>query len=108
MRALPQLYAASLLPGTFAEYGGHLLLAFALIARTSKSARIRHAARRMGIARARHWRQQWPVTSATLDADRVMQAAIASYAMALLGCADEGVRAHLAREITRWHTRYLL
>jgi hypothetical protein len=108
MRALHQLYAASLVPDTFAEYGGHLLLAFALIARTSRSARIRGLARRMGIARASDWRGRWPETAAALDADTIMQAVIASHAVAQLGDRTEEIREQLAHEIGRWSTADLL
>jgi hypothetical protein len=108
MRALSRLYAASLVPGTFSEYGGHLLLAFALIARTSRSARIRRAARQMGAERALAWRQQWPATCAALNSDTLMHAVIASHAATQLGAPDEHVWLRLAQELGKYSSVDLL
>jgi hypothetical protein len=99
MRALPRLYDASLDSATFADYGGHLLLALALIATTSSNVRVRETARSMALERAHDWRARWSESRAGLTSDTVMQAVIAIYASERLGLEHDSIRADVQRAV---------
>ena len=45
----------------FHVYDGHLLLALALVASTSRSGELRRRATVMGRERARYWMTRWPL-----------------------------------------------
>jgi hypothetical protein len=92
MRGLRRLHAIAHRPGTFAEYGGHLLLAFSQIATTSRESLIRRTALALGLERARAWQAGWPETRCRLDADTVLNEVIASYAAERMGLNHEAIR----------------
>ena len=83
--ALDCLYAIARRESVFRLYDGHLLLALALAASTSRSRGLRRKATAMGRERARRWMTRWPLIRSRLDADSVMQQVIAS----------DGARGHL-------------
>jgi len=95
MRGLRRLHAIARRSGTFAEYGGHLLLAFSQIATTSRGAAVRRAALALGRERARAWHAGWSETRSRLDADTVLNEVIASYAAERMGVPHDGIRRDL-------------
>ncbi|HET9267735.1 MAG TPA: hypothetical protein VFO31_06210, partial [Vicinamibacterales bacterium] len=84
-RALDCLYAIATRASVFHVYDGHLLLAFALTASTSRSAALRRKATAMGRERSRYWLKRWPAVCPRLDADSVPQQVIALDAAGRLG-----------------------
>ena len=95
MRGLRRLHAIAHRPGTFAEYGGHLLLAFSQIATTSSGTALRRAALALGRERTRAWQGAWSETRCRLDADTVLNEVIASYAAERLGVPHDAIRSDL-------------
>lgn len=95
MRGLRRLHAIAHRPGTFAEYGGHLLLAFSQIATTSSGTALRRAALALGRERTRAWQGGWSETRCRLDADTVLNEVIASYAAERLGVPHDAIRSDL-------------
>jgi hypothetical protein len=92
----------------FHDYDGHLLLAFALSATTSRSAPLRRKAGAMGRERARHWMTRWPVVRPRLDADSVPQQVIALDAVSRLGLTAPRVQRDLRAIVARYSTAALL
>jgi hypothetical protein len=92
MRGLRRLHAIAQSPGIFAEYGGHLLLAFSQIATTSRGSLVRRVALALGRERARAWQAGWSETRCRLDADTVLNEVIASYAAERMGLPHEAIR----------------
>ena len=107
-RALDCLYAIARRPSVFHVYDGHLLLAFALTATTSRSAALRHKARAMGRERARYWKTRWPVVHPRLDADSVLQQVIALDAAGRLGLTARRIPQDLRAIVARYSTAALL
>jgi uncharacterized protein DUF6895 len=107
-RALRLLHAIARRESTFAEYSGHLLLAFCLIGTTSRSAAIRRQALEMGHERARYWKKRWPHTRRGLDADTVMHEVIASYAVERMGIDVDRIRRDLQTVLARYTPSELL
>jgi hypothetical protein len=107
-RALDCLYAIARRPSVFHVYDGHLLLAFALTATTSRGASLRRQARAMGRERARYWMTRWPVIRARLDADSVPQQVIALDAAGRLGLTARRIQHDLRVIVARYSTAALL
>jgi hypothetical protein len=95
MNGLRRLREIACHPATFAEYGGHLLLAFAQLATTSRRTALRRAALEAGRERARVWHASWPEIRGRLDADAVLNEVIASYAAERMGLPDDAIRSDL-------------
>ncbi len=107
-RALRLLHKIARRQSTFAEYGGHLLVAFYLIATTSGDAAIRRQALQMGRERARYWKNQWQRTPPNLDADVVLDELVASYAVERMGIKHGRIRRELETAVARYTPRELL
>jgi hypothetical protein len=107
-RALDCLYAIAKRAPVFHVYDGHLLLALALTATTSRSASLRHKARAMGRERARYWMARWPVIRPRLDADSVPQQVIALDAAGRLGLTARRIQQDLGAIVARYSTAALL
>jgi len=107
-RALDCLYAIARCKSVFRAYDGHLLLAFALTASTSRSRVLRTKARAMGRERARYWMTRWPVICRRLDADSVLQQVIASDAAGRLGLTTRRIQQDLRATVARYSTESLL
>ena len=107
-RALNCLYAIARRKSVFCAYDGHLLLAFALTASTSRSRSLRTKARAMGRERARYWMAQWPVICRRLDADSVLQQVIASDAAGRLGLTTRRIQQDLRATVARYSPESLL
>ena len=85
----------------FRLYDGHLLLALALAASTSRSRGLRRKATTMGRERARRWMTRWPLIRSRLDADSVMQQVIASDGASRLGLMPRRIQRDLHAVIAR-------
>ena len=107
-RALDCLYAIARRPAVFHVYDGHLLLAFALTATTSRSAALRRKARTMGRERARSWMARWPAHRPRLDADSVLQQVIALDAAGRLGLTAPRIQHDLRAIVARYSTAAVL
>jgi hypothetical protein len=107
-RALKLLYSISRRDSLFREYGGHLLLAFALIGTTSRSRALSRLAIEMGRERAGHWIRRWARLRRHLDADTVLQEVIASDAAQRLGMTASHISRNLRATIARCSTPALL
>jgi hypothetical protein len=105
LRLLEQIAAT---PSVFADYGGHLLLAFWLIGTTSRCKTLRQSALGIGRERARYWRAQWPSVRRNLHADNVLQEVIASYAATGLGIVSDSIRCDLRSATATWSPRDLV
>jgi hypothetical protein len=106
--ALNCLYAIARRKAVFHAYDGHLLLAFALTASTSRSRALQTKARAMGRERARYWMTRWPVICPRLDADSVLQQVIASDAAGRLGLTTRRIQQDLRATVARYSTESLL
>ena len=107
-RALDCLYAIARRKSVFHVYDGHLLLALALVASTSRSHELRHRATAMGRERARYWLTRWPLIRVRLDADSVLQQVIASDAAGRLGLTVRRIQRDLRAIVARHSTGSLL
>jgi len=107
-RGLRVLHAVAQRESTFAEYSGHFLLAFSLIATTSGNRTIRRQALEMGLERARYWTKQWPRTRRALDCDTVMHEVIAAHAAERMGIRNDRIRRDLRAVVARYSPRELL
>jgi len=107
-KALHLLHAIAQRESTFAEYAGHLLLAFRQIGTTSRSAAIRRPALEMGRECAARWKERWPETRRQLSGNNVLDQVIASYAAQRLGIVAEDIRADVRRVVAACTTRELL
>ena len=99
--ALDCLYAIARRESVFRLYDGHLLLALALAASTSRSRGLRRKAAAMGRERARRWMTRWPLIRSRLDADSVMQQVIASDGASRLGLMPRRIQRDLHAVIAR-------
>ena len=100
-RALDLLYAIARRESVFSIYDGHLLLAFALIATTSRRASLKRRAMAMGRERADHWAMRWPSTRTELNPDTALQQVIALDAASRLGLGFRHVTRDLRAVIRR-------
>jgi len=107
-RALDCLYAIARRKSVFHVYDGHLLLALALVASTSRSGELRRRATVMGRERARYWMTRWPQIHVRLDADSVLQQVIASDAAGRLGLTVRRIQRDLRAIVARHSTESLL
>ena len=107
-KALALLHSIAKREPVFAEYGGHLLLAFCQIASTSRSTSIRRLGLDAGRERAAHWKAQWTHTRRHLTCDNVLQHVIASYAARRMGVWAEEIRADLRAALAAYPVRSLL
>ena len=100
-RALDCLYAIARRESVFRLFDGHLLLALALTASTSRSRGLRRKATAMGRERAGRWMARGPLSRPTLDADSVLQQVIASDAVGRLGLPARRIQRDLRAVIAR-------
>ena len=106
--ALDCLYAIARRESVFRLYDGHLLLALALAASTSRSRGLRRKATAMGRERARRWMTRWPRIRPRLDADSVLQQVIATDAVGRLGLTARRIQRDLRAVIAHIPTSALL
>jgi len=107
-RALDRLYVIAKRGSVFRTYDGHMLMAFALTASTSRSRALQVKARAMGRERACYWMERWPVICPRLDADSVLEQVIASDATNRLGLNTRRIQHDLRATVKRYSTKSLL
>jgi len=107
-RALDRLYAIAGHESVFEVYDGHLLLALALVATTSRSGALRRRAAAMGRERARAWMRRWRLIRSRLNADSVLQQVIACDAATRLGLTAGRIKRDLRSVIASHATSALL
>ena len=101
-RALAFLYRAASTPKYFAEFGHDFLLAFETIARTSRDAELRGAAREMGQERAKQWRRDHAHVPTKASADQISSLVVGAYAADALGQRDDAFKEELRRAAKRF------
>ncbi len=97
MRGLEFIYRLAREPEVFAEHGSDLVNCFYFTFSTWPEGRVRRAARRMGLERARAWRREFSTVPPEMDADTLSFLIHGSYAADRLVPPDAALREELAR-----------
>src|SRR5580765_4747908 len=97
-RGLGFVYRTACDPENFAMYGYDYLCCFHCIASTSKSAKLRRIARKMGRERAHQWRREHSKVPEDADADAISYLVLGSDSADRLGIRDSGLKKQI-REV---------
>ncbi|HEX8845363.1 MAG TPA: hypothetical protein VF791_12000 [Pyrinomonadaceae bacterium] len=109
MRGLQFIYRTALNPKNFEKYGHDYLWCFYTLSEALRDTRVRRAARRMGLERARLWRRQHRFVPADADASLISELAYGADAADSLGLRDDVFKEQLKRAALRFKARdYLL
>lgn len=108
-RGLHFIYRTALSSKNFAEYGSDYLWCFYTLSEAFSDPQARSLARRMGMERARHWRQLHPKLPRDADAGTIADYAFGSDAADSLGVRDERLKEEIRSRAMRYDARaYLL
>jgi hypothetical protein len=104
-RGLRFIYRTALDERNFEQYGSDYLWCFYTVGASVRDPAVRRAARRMGVERARHWRQTHRTLPADADAPTVSDYAFGADAADSLGVRDRRLRSQILRAARRFRAR---
>lgn len=104
-RGLQFIYGTALDEKNFREYGSDYLWCFYTLSEALRDPGARALARRMGLERARRWRQLHPSLPAGADAGTIADYAFGSDAADSLGVRDEKLKAEIRGLAPRYNAR---
>lgn len=107
-RGLHFIYRTALVAKNFKEYGSDYLWCFYTLSEAFSDPQARALARRMGLERARHWRQLHKSLPLDADAGIVADYAFGSDAADSLGVRDERLKEEISRVAPRYGARAFL
>jgi hypothetical protein len=108
-RGLEFIYRTALGSKNFAEYGSDYLWCFYTLSKALRDPQARALARRMGVERARRWRQLHRALPPDADAGTIADYAFGSDAADSLGIRDDRLKEEIRRVAPRYNARaYLL
>lgn len=102
-RGLQFIYRTSLDDRNFRAYGSDYLWCFYTLSQALKDSEMRAVARRMGLERARHWRQLHPRLPPGADAGTIADYAFGSDAADSLGVRDDKLKDEIRSRATRFN-----
>jgi len=108
MRGLRFIYRTSLIEENFEQYGSDYLWCFYTVAEATGDARLRAEARRMGLERARRWRQLHRTLPPWADAATIADHAFGGDAADSLGLPDAQLKEQVRRAAARLNARDFL
>jgi hypothetical protein len=107
-RGLDFIYLTARDPSNFETYGGDYLWCFYTVGASVSDPRLRAAARRMGLERARHWRRTHRRLPEDADAAAVTDYAFGADAADSLGLPDPALKRQIRRAAARFDARDFL
>ncbi|MBC7932603.1 MAG: hypothetical protein H7Z38_18745, partial [Rubrivivax sp.] len=107
-RGLRFIYRTALDENNFAQYGSDYLWCFYTVGASVSDAGLRRMARRMGVERARRWRQTHRTLPAGATAQEVSDFAFGSDAADSLGLRDDALKEQIRRAAARFSARDFL
>jgi hypothetical protein len=108
LRGLRFVYRNSLRKRNFDRYGSDYLWCYYTISASVSDEEVRQLAERMGVERARRWRQLHPDLPATADADTVADFVFGSDGADSLGILDEGLKRQIQAAVRHFRVRDFL
>ena len=108
MRGLRFIYRTSLVEENFEQYGSDYLWCFYTVGEAAGDSRLRAQARRMGLERARGWRQLHPTLPPWADAATIADYAFGGDAADSLGLPDPRLKEQIRSAAARFNARDFL